>query len=217
MGRGAEGRGQRGRKAEDLAFRAKRGISRAAFLEPAVGEILPPRVGSQDQSDLLSARPACDLLLSSNCGASVFGQLEIHQPCDVVPAGKPRNLPRPMLSDSSDQVTGNPSVERPAVAGENIDVECLHGRLRAGGQEYPRGPSMAHQRTLRFLGRHASSVMTGFAPPSTPHGVSARLLTSSITRAKNASTGITSCFFPAPRTRTARLSASTSRCPMTAM
>ena len=55
-------------------------------------------------------------------------------------------------------------------------------------------------------------------PKAGVHGRrSARVRTSSMTRARNASAGITSCFFPAPRTRSARLSLSASRCPTTAM
>jgi hypothetical protein len=49
------------------------------------------------------------------------------------------------------------------------------------------------------------------------YGTINRLRTSSVTRSMKALTGITSCFFPAPRTRSARLSDSTSRCPSTAM
>ena len=51
----------------------------------------------------------------------------------------------------------------------------------------------------------------------TGYGASARLRTSPPIRSRNAATGMTSCFFPAPRTRRARLSLSASRCPMTAM
>jgi hypothetical protein len=48
-------------------------------------------------------------------------------------------------------------------------------------------------------------------------GVMVRLRTSSLSRSAKAPTVNTSCFFPAPRTRSARLSDSASRCPTTAM
>ena len=50
-----------------------------------------------------------------------------------------------------------------------------------------------------------------------PYGTRARARTSSVTRSRNAPTVSTSCFLPAPRTRSARLSLSASRCPTTAM
>ena len=53
--------------------------------------------------------------------------------------------------------------------------------------------------------------------PCPAYTSSARVRISPVTRATNSSTGITSCLFPAPRTRTATVPASASRCPTTAM
>src|SRR4051812_48843553 len=79
-----------------------------------------------------------------------------------------------------------------------------HRRLLLGrGRRRRRGERQSHRREQ--------------PPPPPAHGASARVRTSSVIRATNASADITSCFFPAPRTRSARLSLSASRWPTMAM
>jgi len=93
--------------------------------------------------------------------------------------------------------------------GEPIALEAALGRGRLYARSVcdaapacgPEGHRLAPERTI--LPIH--------------YGTMSRPRTSSVTRSMNAPTGITSCFFPAPRTLSARLSDSTSRCPSTAM
>ena len=55
---------------------------------PRFGQVLPIWVTRFNERDLLAPQPAFDLFFSSNCGVDVFGDLVIHQLCDVVLFGK---------------------------------------------------------------------------------------------------------------------------------
>ena len=92
------------------------------------------------------------------------------------------------------------------------------GKLGASAdwRKSPPAPRSAQVHNQHDPKKEPESEPASRTPPRAPthravQGTSARVRTSSVMRARKASTAITSCFFPAPRTRSARLSLSASR------
>ncbi len=101
----------------------------------------------------------------------------------------PRNLPIGVLAEP--RMTGVVSLLLTALPSKEIGEGCPRGRRNlTDGSPTPQPESIGSSDRVRIWCN---------------------------TRSMNASTGMTSCFRPAPRTRTATVHASSSRCPTTAM
>ena len=99
--------------------------------------------------------------------------------------------------------------------GNRWDVAILPGfypTMKIAGDSYDRSWGY-----IKNTGVRAGSRRSTAGPCPASYGTMARIRISSWTRSRKAPAVTISCFFPVPRTRSATLSLSASRCPTTAM
>src|SRR5688500_9338898 len=79
-------------------------------LEPVLCEIQPSSVDGFYQVDLLRPRPFFDLVLALERHSYAGRFLEVHEPRDMIPAGKTGNLTEPVLVNAAKKISGYPCV-----------------------------------------------------------------------------------------------------------
>jgi hypothetical protein len=88
--------------------------------EPLFSQVIPVRIRTIDQSDLLLPPPPFNFLFTGNRHANILERLEMHQPMNTILGRKPWNAPFPMFADSFFQAAGNPDVDRSRSARQNV-------------------------------------------------------------------------------------------------
>src|SRR5579872_101606 len=100
------------------------GLSRpSTFLKQTLEEIIPLRVGLQNQPHLPSSRPMLHILFALDRRADIVVNLKIDELFQSVSFGEPLNCGFPMLSNTSNKIAGPADVERAIrPIGENVNV-----------------------------------------------------------------------------------------------
>jgi hypothetical protein len=93
---------------------------------PTFAQILPMRVGGENQGHFLGPQPAFDLFLPSDRSADVAKGFIIHKAVDVVLPSEAGEQLALMLEDALLQVVGDACVKCPSVVGHDVDVVGFH-------------------------------------------------------------------------------------------